>query len=525
MTLQWTRAVAREIVRHTTAPVNAVLATPRSCVLQLPMTDRMGITMPTTSKKSTQGGSETHDHGGNRTPFTTLRDWLAHLATTGRLAVARPNVSLKHELAAIAKTLDGRQATLFPQPGGHPLAVVSGLVSAREWIAEAMGVEHADMLARFEHAAANPLPCAVVERAPVQQVVETSPDLLRDLPIPTHNEHDSGPYITAGLIIAKNPRTGRQNVAIVRLQVSGPRKLGALLLPRHTNHFFDMAEAKGDALHVAIVVGVDPLTLLASQAIAPLDQDELEIAGALQGRPLPVVRCKTSDLLVPAEAEIVVEGRILPKLREPEGPFGEFPQYYGDRADRHVIEIDAITRRKEALYHTIGGGGLEHLVLGGIPREATLLAHLKRSFPGVRDVHLSHGGVCRYHLFVQIAKRSEGEAKNIMMGAFAGHYDVKQVIVVDEDVDIHDPQQVEWAVATRFQADRDLLVVTESQGSRLDPSTRDGVGAKMGIDATRPLAAPEMKFKKIRVPGEEAVDLARDVDAGALAAWAKKLQG
>lgn len=462
--------------------------------------------------------------GGNLKPFTSLRDWLAHLAATGRLAVTRPQVGLEHELAAIAKVLDGRKATLFPNPGGHALPVVSGLVSSRQWIAEAMGVDHAAMLARFEHAAANPLPCLEVDRAPVQEVVETAPDLMRDLPIPTHNEHDSGAYITAGLIISRNPRTGRQNVAIVRLQVSGPRRLGALLLPRHTNLFFDMAEEEGQPLPVAIVVGVDPLSLLASQAIAPLDQDELEIAGALQGRRLPVVKCTTSGLLVPAEAEIVVEGRILPRVREPEGPFGEFPQYYGERADRHVIEVDAITRRKDAIYHTIGGGGLEHLVLGGIPREATLLGHLKRSFPNVRDVHLSHGGICRYHLYVRLAKRSEGEPKNVMMGAFAGHYDVKQVIVVDEDVDIHDPAQVEWAVATRFQADRGLLVVNDSQGSRLDPSTRDGVGSKMGIDATKPLTAPEMRFKKIRVPGEEAVDLARDVDEKALHAWTARLQ-
>ncbi|MET0924044.1 MAG: UbiD family decarboxylase domain-containing protein, partial [Xanthobacteraceae bacterium] len=240
---------------------------------------------------------------------------------------------------------------------------------------------------------------------------------------------------------------------------------------------------------------------------APIDTDELEIAGALHRRPLAVVKCTRSELRVPAEAEIVIEGRLLPGVREPEGPFGEFPQYYGERAERHVMEIDAVTHRKDAIFHTIVGGGLEHLLLGAIPREATLLAHLQRSFPNVRDVRLSQGGVCRYHLYVQIRKRQEGEAKNIMLGAFAGHYDVKQVIVVDEDVDIHDSNEVEWAVATRFQADRDLVIVPESQGSKLDPSTRDGVGAKMGLDATKPLAAAEMVFKRIRVPGEEEVDV------------------
>ena len=333
-------------------------------------------------------------------------------------------------------------------------------------------------------------------------------DLARLLPLPTHNEHDGGAYVTAGLMITRNPRTGKQNVSIHRCQLHGPNRLGVLLLPRHAHMFFEMAEQGGRPLEAAIVVGIDPLTLLASQAIAPIDVDELEIAGALHRRPLSVVKCLTSDLRVPAEAEIVIEGRLLPGVREPEGPFGEFPQYYGERAERHVMEIDAVTHRKDAIFHTIVGGGLEHLLLGAIPREATLLAHLQRSFPNVRDVHLSRGGVCRYHLYVQIRNRQEGDAKNIMLGAFAGHYDVKHVIVVDEDVDIHNAAEFEWAVATRFQADHDLVVVPESQGSKLDPSTRDGVGAKMGLDATKPLAAAEMMFKRIRVPGEETVDVA-----------------
>jgi 2,5-furandicarboxylate decarboxylase 1 len=349
-------------------------------------------------------------------------------------------------------------------------------------------------------------------------------DLAHLLPLPTHNEHDSGPYITAGLMITRNPRTGRQNVSIHRCQLSGPNRLGLLLLPRHAHMFFETAEQAGGALAAAIVVGVDPLTLLASQAIAPIDLDELEIAGALHRRPLPVVKCISSALRVPADAEIVIEGRILPGVREPEGPFGEFPQYYGERADRHVMEVDLVTHRKDAIFHTVGGGGLEHLLLGAIPREATLLTHLQRSFPNVRDVHLSPGGSMRYHLYVQIQKHQEGEAKNIMMGAFAGHYDVKHVIVVDEDVDIHNPGEVEWAVATRFQADRDLVVVPESQGSRLDPSTRNGVGAKMGLDATKPLTADAMAFKRIRVPGEETVDVEALIAASSGAGWRDALK-
>jgi 2,5-furandicarboxylate decarboxylase 1 len=268
-----------------------------------------------------------------------------------------------------------------------------------------------------------------------------------------------------------------------------------------------MAEEAGQPLDAAIVIGVDPLTLLASQAIVPIDHDELEIAGALQGRPLPVVKCLTNDIRVPAEAEIVVEGRFLPGVREPEGPFGEFPQTYGTRSNREVMEVVAVTHRKDAIFHTMVGGGLEHLLLGAIPKEATLLTHLRRNFPNVLDVHLSPGGTMRFHLYVKLKKTQEGQGKNVILGAFAGSFDLKHVIVVDDDVDIHNPAEVEWAVATRFQADRDLVIVPESQGSKLDPSNRDGVGAKMGLDATKPLAAAEMTFKRIHVPGEEVVDV------------------
>jgi 2,5-furandicarboxylate decarboxylase 1 len=460
-------------------------------------------------------------HGTNAPqPVRSLRDWLDHLAARGRLAVLKPKIGLKFELAAYAKRLDGQRATLFPQPGGHAIPVVSGLVSDRGWMAEAMGVEPADMLARFQDAASHPTPWQEVKSAPAQETVHRAPlDLAKLLPLPTHNEHDGGPYIAAGIMIVRNPRTGKQNVSIHRCQLTGPNRLGVLVLPRHTFTFHRMAEEAGQPLDAAIVIGVDPLTLLASQAIVPIDHDELEIAGALQGRPLPVVKCLTSDIRVPAEAEIVVEGRFLPGVREPEGPFGEFPQTYGSRSNREVMEVVAVTHRKDAIFHTMVGGGLEHLLLGAIPKEATLLTHLRRNFPNVLDVHLSPGGTMRFHLYVKLKKTQEGQGKNVILGAFAGSFDLKHVIVVDDDVDIHNPAEVEWAVATRFQADRDLVIVPESQGSKLDPSNRDGVGAKMGLDATKPLAAAEMTFKRIHVPGEEAIDVAEILKSQSGANW------
>ncbi len=449
-----------------------------------------------------------------------LREWLTHLSATGRLAVAKPGLALRHELAAVSDRLEKDKAVLFPNPDGHPVAVAANLLAGRNWIGDCLGVSEDDLLARYQDAVRHPVPWVEVDDGPVQAVVHRDVDITEQLPVPTHNELDSGPYISAGLMISRNPSNGIQNVSIHRCQISGKDRIGVLLLPRHTWTYARMAEEAGQALEVAIVIGVDPASLLASQAIVPLDYDEMEIVGALHGAPVEMVKCKTNNVRVPARAEIVLEGRVLPGVAEPEGPFGEFPQYYGRRANRHVIQVDAITHRQKPIFHTIVGGGMEHLLLGGLPREATLLETLQRNDPSVLDVHLSRGGVCRYHLVVKIRKKQEGQAKNIMMGAFAGHYDIKQVIVVDEDVNIHDAEAVEWAVATRFQADQDLLVVSNTQGSKLDPTTTDdGVGSKMGLDATIPLAADDFTFTVIKVPGADDVDL--DIvldDPGAAAA-------
>lgn len=454
--------------------------------------------------------------------FTQLRPWLAHLAHTNRLLATKKNIPLKHELAAIAKNLDGKSAVFFPSPDGHAIPVVSGFMSSRSWIAEAMGVSESDLLNAFRLGADNPLPCHLVQEAPCQEVVHQEFDVRTLLPVPTHSEHDSGPYITAGLVIAKNPKTGIQNVSINRIQVNSKDRMAVLILPRHLHAFQQAAEEMNQPLPVAVVIGVDPLTLLASQAIAPIDSDELEIAGALHGTPLEVVKCLSNDVVVPANAEIVIEGHIPPKVRELEGPFGEYPKYYSSQEKRQIIVVDMVTHRKDPIFHTIVPAELEHLLLGSIPREATILSYLRRSFPGVLDVHLSLGGVGRYHLYVQIKKTHEGLPKNVISGAFSSHYDVKHVVVVDEDVDVHDPAQVEWAIATRFQAKRGLVVIHDAQGSVLDPSTtvglpvdKDGIipaqfqgmSSKMGLDATKPLAYEGYVFTKVKIPGEDSINL------------------
>jgi 2,5-furandicarboxylate decarboxylase 1 len=287
--------------------------------------------------------------------FDDMRAWLAHLAATDRHAVIRDGGSHEFELAAIAKRLDGTKATFFPHPGGHAIPVVSGFMAKRGWIAEALGVSERELLAHVRDAVDHPIAWREVpaEQAPVQQVVHDVVDIRALLPIPRHNEHDSGPYICAGLVVARNPKTGVQNVSINRIQVNAPDRMGVLILPRHLHAFQRAAEAAGEALPVAVVIGASPGALLASQAVLPIDHDELEVAGALEGRPLPVVRCQTSEVRVPARAEIVIEGRVLPGVRELEGPFGEFPKYYSPQEKREVIAIDRVTHRRDPIYHTI----------------------------------------------------------------------------------------------------------------------------------------------------------------------------
>lgn len=434
----------------------------------------------------------------------TLRTWLRYMNETGQLAVVDKSVSSKFEIAAHTKRFDGEVPVFFPCVEGYDMPVVAGIASTRSHFAQALNCKEDEMIGKFLEAIDHPLPTRRVssEEAPVQEiVVDKDIDLLKMFPIPQHQERDSGPYISAGLCIVKDPDTGNQNVAILRLQVSGKNRLGVLILPRHTFNFYRKMEEKGQPLEIAIVIGVDPVLMLASQAIAPLGQDEMEIAGALKGEPVPVVRCKTIDIDVPAHAEIVLEGKILPNVREPEGPFGEFPAYYGPQSDKEVIEIQCVTHRRDPIYQTCLAGSDENLLLGAIPREASLLRFIKNTVPTVRNVHLTKGGKGRFHLVVSMKKRNEGEPKNVIFAAFAGHYDVKKVIVVDEDIDIFDMDQVDWCMATRFQADKDLVVVHGALGSKLDPSADNGVSSKLGFDCTVPLNARPMQFEVTKIPG------------------------
>jgi 2,5-furandicarboxylate decarboxylase 1 len=261
------------------------------------------------------------------------------------------------------------------------------------------------------------------------------------------------------------------------------------------------AQEKGESLPIAHVMGHHPGFFLGSEGILPMQYDEYETIGGILNEPLRLVPSETygERLMVPADAELIIEGEILPNCREPEGPFGEFTGYYGPQRWSPVVKITAITHRKDPIYMNILCGHPDTWLLGGIAKEACLYEELKRLYPGIKAVHLPTSGTCRFHAYVSIKQRFKGEAKGAGIATIPHHDIVKHIVVVDDDIDPFNEKEVLWAIATRVQADTDVTIISDLRGGLLDPScVKEGVGAKMIIDATRPFARPFEK--KISIP-------------------------
>lgn len=438
-----------------------------------------------------------------------FRSWLEAWERSGWLTRIPKAVDPKYVLGAITKKLEKERAFFFEQVSGYSIPLVSNFCFSRNALATALGMDEKDVIPGLRRAMGKPVPCEIVDEAPFHEnriVKEMNP--LHVFPIPTYHERDAGPYITGGVVIAKDPETGIRNASIHRIRVFDDGMMGLLILPRHLDLCLQKCVKMNRPLEVAVAVGVDPFTLLAAQAILPFGIDELEVANAMRpSSPLKLARCTTVDVEVPIDSEIVFEGIIDPKQTRVEGPFGEFPRYYSSKAPRPTFRLKAICYRKDPLFYSILPAGREHLLLGAIPREVSILADVQRAVPSVRAVHLTYGGTCRYHLIFSLAKESEGEARSAMLAAMVNNADIKHVVAVDEDIDIFDMEQVEWAIATRFQGDRDLLVVPQVRVSLLDPSSPAGIGTKLGIDATAPVGSLQENFKPIAIPGYETVNL------------------
>jgi 2,5-furandicarboxylate decarboxylase 1 len=379
----------------------------------------------------------------------------------------------------------------FERVRGSRFPVVTNVFAHRRRYARAFGVPVESLHDEWVKRGDRRIAPVLRQTGPVREVVKTGDQVdLNELPIINHFPEDAGPYITNGIVVAKDPDTGVRNASFHRMQLRGRNRLGTSLHSRR--HLWDYqrrAEERGEALPVAVVVGAHPLFHFGSGLWkGPIDADEYEVAGGFLGEPLEMVAGVTVPVEAPAEAEFVIEGNILPGTREPEGPFAEFTGYASERSTQHVIEVTAITHRRDALYQDIVGGiSAEHTQLLAVPQEARMLKVMRSYYPSVRGVSYPHSGTCRLHCYISMRPSAEGQARNAAMTAFGEDLALKLVVVVDDDVDVFDEEDVLWAVATRMQADRDVFIVPNMMGAILDPSTRAGTTAKMAIDATRPL--------------------------------------
>jgi 2,5-furandicarboxylate decarboxylase 1 len=431
-----------------------------------------------------------------------LRQFLAtveELAPDLLLRIREP-VSPRWELSSVQKRLeaDGRlPVVLFEQVEGHSMRVVSNLFATKRHLALALGTSPEDVVARFIEAQARRVPPRMVGSGPVKDIVLTGERAdLRALPIVTHCEKDAGPYVTSGVAILRDPASGALNAGIYRNRFLSPTSLTVNMAPlSHGREIMQQARARRQHVDAAIVIGHHPAMGMASQQRGQLAEFELETMGGLLGEPVEIVRCETVDVLVPADAEIVIEGRIRYDAQEPDGPFGDYWLYYAPPRPAPVLEVTAITHRRDAIYHDVFNVGPEHLVLFSLGMEAVALSQLQQLVPQVRAIHVPVSGAGNL-VYVQIRKDMEGVGVNAALAAL-GAYRFKCAIVVDEDVDIYDDRRVLWAVMTRTQADRSFFVVPGSYISRADPTgyaawhatERDHriLSTRLGIDATRPL--------------------------------------
>ena len=377
-----------------------------------------------------------------------------------------------------------RPVVVFENVKGTEFPVMSNMHASRPRLAMALRCSPRDMQKTYLAAMENPIPPKEINTGPCKEVILKGEAVdMRALPQIVHHGGDGGPYITAAISFAKDPETGIYNCAYNRLMITGKDSTSIhLTLGKHLWEFHKVAEARGEALQVAFAIGVHPAIALGALSIGSIDEDETAIMGGLFGEGMEVVRCETLDLLVPAQAEMIIEAEIQPGETVNEGPFGEFTGYSLGAREREVVKVKTITHRKDAYFYDMNVGHLDHMLLSTIPMEANLLRAVRSMVPSVTAVRVPSPFTC----FVSIEQRLKGQAKNAIMAVFGADLYIKRVVVVDQDVDIYDDRQVNWAIATRCQPDRDLIIVKGARGSDLDPSTSgdDGFTSKWGVDAT-----------------------------------------
>jgi 2,5-furandicarboxylate decarboxylase 1 len=422
-----------------------------------------------------------------------FRNFIATLDKNGELTRIKKHVSIEYEMAGIINAL-GEKPVYFENVKESSYPVVAGLVSSKELIARSLGISKDQLLPKLSSAIEHPVPPKIVSTGECQEVVETNVDLTK-LPIMHYTEKDGGKYIASAVAIVKDQQLGR-NMCFHRLMLKDKNHFVARIVEdRGTDSALKKA---GGELEIAICIGNSTATLLSAATALPKGVDELGMANALEKTEL--VKCKTVDLEVPKDCEFVLEGRIT-KEKAAEGPFLDLTGIVDRVRQQPIVEIKCITHRQNPIYQTILAGRNEHKFLMGMPKEPTIYNEVNKVCQ-CKDVYITPGGCSWLHAVVQIQKRNADDGKKAIAAAFEGHKSLKHCVVVDEDIDIYDPHDVEWAIATRFQADKNSIILSNQPGSSLDPSGdltegKKATTAKAGLDATAPLVTTGKGFKKV----------------------------
>ncbi len=423
-----------------------------------------------------------------------LRDFLSKLEQENNLVRIKKEVSAKYEIANVIYSLD-EKPVIFENVKGYDFPVFAGITSDRDIIAKGLDTTKDKLLFKLVKALQNPKEPEMVDKAPCQEVIIKDPDLSK-IPILYHLDGDGGRYGSATVSTIKDPDTGR-NVSYHRLMEIGKNKFTARLIKkRQTRTTYDKLE--GD-LEMAVCVGNSVAVMVAASLGPPPGVDEFSIANALDKTPL--IKCVTKDLEVPVETEFVFEGRLTRDF-DREGPFVDLTETRDFERQEPVFVIDCITHRKDAMYQALIPGRLEHKTLMGMPKEPTIYNEVSKVV-NCKNVLVTMGGGSWLHGIVQIEKKDPGDPKKAIEAAFNGHKSMKHVVIVDEDVDIYSPNAIEWAIATRFQGDKDLVIKLDQSGSSLDPSGKHEAGkktltTKIGVDATTPTDVDKSKYEIVK---------------------------
>lgn len=445
--------------------------------------------------------------------WSDLRECLAALESEGSLVRVPQSTSPTHEIAAyIRKSSDvGGPAFLFPNVEGYDgWRVLGGLYGTIDRVCRTLGGDRVSVPKIFTQAMDHPISPTLVDDGPVKEVKLFESDIdLTSLPIVKHSARDGGRFITVGVQIAKDPDTGVKGLGIHRMMLRDEHHLSLMGgNEKRVIRAFLKNEDRGRPQGIAVVIGAAPAVALASTARVPHNVEKLGIAGAIQGRPVELVRCETIDCEVPANAEMVIEGELLPGIRETEGPFGEFTGSYSGETSMPLFKVKAITTRRDPIYQTAltGMPVTEDQGMMWVGRTSGLWKDVERAHPEVTAVNWNVESGNMYEVIVSIRKRMETEAWNVISSVLSGPSLVKYCMVVDDDVDIFDQRQLGWVRATRVQPDRDVHVFPKMVGALLDPSSKlFSQTSKMGVDATIPLDEERWHYEMVTVPGTDEV--------------------